>query len=159
MKWIARMKSGFGTTWAVLCFVLVLATFLGLGFWERTLAEGTGIRISARFSGGEVRKVVDHGSYQSLVHRLVFDGLVADRAEGFVQIDWVPAKGQTLPALLEEDFDIDGDGLNEVRLRVDVTQGKAELVRDASWVVGLDPLIAADSERILRVRLRNPRSH
>jgi hypothetical protein len=35
--------------------------------------------------------------------------------------------------------------------------GKAELLRQAPWVLGVDQLIAADSERILRVQLRNPR--
>jgi hypothetical protein len=34
---------------------------------------------------------------------------------------------------------------------------KAELLRQAAWVLGAEPLVAADSERILRVRLRNPR--
>ena len=153
MKVIAMLKSGFGTTWAVLCLVIVLATFMGSGFWERTLAKGTGIHVSARFSGGEVRQVIDHGAYQTLLHRLVFDGLLSDRTEGFVQIDWVPGKNQSLPTRLEEDFDIDGDGSNEIRIRVDMRSGKAELLHQTPWVLGVDPLIAADSERILRVRL------
>jgi hypothetical protein len=157
MRAMAMLKSGLGYTWAALCLVIVLATFIGLGFWEGTLAKGTGIHVSARFSGGEVRQVIDHGTYQSSLHRLVFDGLVSDRTEGFVQIDWVPREKQSLPSILEEKFDIDGDGADEVTVRVDTIRGKAELLRQASWALGLDPLIAADSERILRIRLRNPR--
>jgi hypothetical protein len=156
MKVIERLKSGFGYTWAALCIVVVLATFLGLGFWARTLAKGTGIHVSPRFSGGEVRQVIDHDTYQTKLHRLVFDGLVSDRAKGFVQIDWVPRKNQSLPAIVEEEFDIDGDGSIEIRIRVDTVAGKAELLRQAPWVLGVDQLIAADSERILRVQLRNP---
>jgi hypothetical protein len=157
MKVIEGLKSGFGYTWAALCIVVVLATFLGLGFWERTLAKGTGIHVSPRFSGGEVRQIIDHDTYQTKLHRLVFDGLVSDRAEGFVQIDWVPRENQSLPAIVEEEFDIDGDGSIEIRVRVDMVAGKAELLRQVPWVLGIDQLIAADSERILRVQLRNPR--
>jgi hypothetical protein len=157
MKVIAALKSGLGITWALLCLLGVLATFIGLGFWERTLADGTGIRVSARFSGGEVRQTIDHGAYQTLLHRLVFDGLIRERAQGFVQIDWVPREHQSLPSVIEEDFDIDGDGSVEIRVRADLTTGKAELLRQAPWVLGADPLVAADAERILRVRLRNPR--
>jgi hypothetical protein len=157
MKVIERLKSGFGYTWSALCIVVVLATFLGLGFWERTLAKGTGIHVSPRFSGGEVRQIIDHDTYQTKLHRLVFDGLVSDRAEGFVQIDWVPRENQFLPAIVEEEFDIDGDGSIEIRVRVDMVAGKAELLRQVPWVLGVDQLIAADSERILRVQLRNPR--
>lgn len=157
MKAVAALKSGFGYTWAALCLVVVLATFIGSGFWERTLARGSGIHISARFSGGEVRQVIDHGAYQTKLHRLVFDGLVGDRAEGFVQIDWVPGKGLFLPAVIEESFDIDGDGSNEVGVRVDTAAGKVNLQKQVSWVLGSEPLITADSERILRVLLRNPR--
>jgi hypothetical protein len=156
MKVIERLKSGFGYTWAALCIVVVLATFLGLGFWERALATGTGIHISPRFSGGEVRQVIEHDTYQTKLHRLVFDGLVGERASGFVQIDWVPRENQSLPALIEEEFDINGDGLIEIGVRVDMVSGQAELLRQPPWVLGVDQLIAADSERILRVQLRNP---
>ncbi len=154
----AWLKSGLGYLWAALCLVVVLATFIGLGFWSRTLATGTGIHISARFSGGDVRQVIDHGTYQTRLHRLVFDGLVSERTEGFVQIDWVPRKDQSLPSVLEEEFDLDGDGSPEVNVRADLTSGRAELRRQSSWVLGVEPLISADGEQILRIRLKNPRS-
>jgi len=73
-----------------------------------------------------------------------------------VQIDWVPNDKQALPSSLEENFDIDGDGSIEIGVYLDTAAQKAELRRRATWVLGLEPLIAADSERILRVRLRNP---
>jgi hypothetical protein len=158
MKIIQKLKSGLGYTWAVLCLVLVLATFIGLGFWEHMLTKETGIRVSPRFSGGEVRQTIDHGFYRTVLHRLVFDGLVGERAEGFVQIDWVPQEKRSLPTTLEEDFDIDGDASTDITVRLDTAAGRAQLLRKAAWVLGPEPLIAADSERILRVRLRNPHS-
>ncbi len=157
MKIVRALKSGFGYTWAALCLVIILSTFVGLGFWERTLANGTGIHVSPRFSGGEVRQTVNHGFYRTLLHRMVFDGLVSERAEGFVQIDWAPQEKESLPAVLEETFDIDGDGSTEIAVRVNTAERKVELLQKAPWVLGAEPLVSAGSERILRVLLRNPR--
>jgi hypothetical protein len=157
MRAIAAMKSGLGYTWAAFCLITVLATFVGLEFWTQTFAKRTGIQVSARFSGGEVRQAVDHGAYQTHLHRMVFDGLIGERTDGFVQIDWVPNAQQSLPPTIDEDFDLDGDGSIEISVHADMASGKIDLLRQASWVLGLDPLISADAERILRVRLRNPR--
>ncbi len=157
MKIFRKVKSGFGYTWAAICLVVVLATFVGLNFWANTLAKETGLQVSPRFSGGEVRQIIDHGPYKTLLHRIVFDGLVSERTDGFVQIDWVPQEKQSLPAILREDLDIDGDGAVEVSVRVDPVTGKTELLRKAPWVLRPEALVFADSERILRIQLRNPR--
>jgi hypothetical protein len=157
MNLIAKLKSLFGYGWASLSLVAVLATFIGLNFWAKTLAKDTGIRISPRFSGGEVRQTIDHGSYKTLLHRMVFDGLVNERSKGFVQIDWVPGEKQQLPAAIEEELDIDGDGASDISIHVDTSDGKAGMLRQAPYVIGLEPLIASGPERILRIQLRNPR--
>jgi hypothetical protein len=157
MNGIQRIKSMLGVTWAAACILILLATFIGLNFWSETLANGTGVHVSPHFSGGEVRQTIDHGVYKTLLHRMVFDGLLSERSKGFVQIDWVPPEKQSLPAVLEEHLDIDGDGATEIGIRLDTVGEKAELIQAAPWVIGLEPLVSIDSECILRVRLRNPR--
>ena len=156
MKAIEIIKSGLGYTWAVLCLIAVLATFIGLNFWSNSLA-GTGIQVSPRYTGGEVRRSVDHGQYLTLLRRPVFDGLLGERSEGFVQIDWVPKDQQTLPALIEEDFDIDGDGTGDFGVRLDTVAARTDLIKKQPWVLNADNVISVDKEQILRVRLRNPR--
>jgi hypothetical protein len=154
---IQRLKSILGYTWAGLCFIVILATFLGLNVWERTLANGTGIHVSPVFSGGEVRQSIDHDTYRTQIHRPVFDGLISERAEGFVQIDWVPKDKQKVPAIIQEDLDLNGDSIAEIHAAVDTISGKVRLARKVSWVLEAEPLVKADSEQILRIRLRNPR--
>jgi hypothetical protein len=155
MKGTDRLRSGLGYAWAGLCLVIVLATFIGLNFWSEALARATGVKISPWFSGGEVLESVPHEGYQTLLHRPVFDGLLAARAEGFVQIDWVPQSGRALPSEIEEDFDIDRDGVRDLTVQLDTAGNRATLVRHAPWVLGADDVIASEQERILRVRLRN----
>jgi hypothetical protein len=111
-----------------------------------------GLNISPWFSGGEVRQTIDHGTYRTLVHRPVFDGLIGERSNGFVQIDWVPKEKFHLPVILQEEFDADGDGKIDFSVRL---QGEnAELLSRASQVTGSDPLVSAGPEKILRVRLK-----
>jgi len=156
MKAIEVFRTILGYAWAALCLVIVLATFIGLNFWSRSLADGTGIQVSPRYTGGQIQHSTDHGSYQTRLHRPVFDGLLGERSQGFVQIDWVPVENQSLPALIEEEFDIDGDGTSEFRIRLDTVAAKAELQINKPWVLSADNIIQADNEQILRVRLRNP---
>ena len=156
MKAIEIIKSGLGYTWAALCLVMVLATFIGMNFWANTLAQGTGIQVSPHYTGGEVRRSVDHGQYLTLLRRPVFDGLLGETSEGFVQIDWVPKDQQSLPTLIEEEFDIDGDGTGEFSIRLDTVAARADLIKKKPWVLSTDSVIAVDKEQILRVRLRNP---
>jgi hypothetical protein len=157
MSIIQRFKSILGYTWASLCFVVILATFFGLNVWERTLANGTGIHVSPVFSGGEVRQSIDHGTYRTQIHRPVFDGLIGERADGFIQIDWVPNDGRQMPVDIAEDIDIDGDSKAEMHIVVETVPGSVHLTRNAPWVLDPEPLVKVDSEQILRVRLRNPR--
>ena len=156
MQAIHKIKSMLGYSWAVLCLVVVLATFIGLGVWPKALASATGIRVSPWYSGGEIAHVIDHGLHQTLVRKPVFDGLFAQRSEGFVQVDWVPKESESLPAVIDEELDVDGDGTMDLKIRLDVTSGSTRLTPLQGWVLEADKLIVADKERILRIRLRNP---
>jgi hypothetical protein len=157
MNAIQKTKSILGYSWAALCAILVLATFVGMGVWAQALARATGIKVSPWFSGGEVARTIDHASYQTLVREPVFEGLFAERAEGFVQLEWQPKAHQTLPSLIEEELDVDGNGRADLKIQIDTTSNSTQLTPLRSWVLAADKLIVAEGERILRIRLRNPR--
>jgi len=157
MKWLNALKSSLGFTWAALCIVIVLGTFIGMPFWSKGLADVTGIKVSPWYVGGEVSRTIDHEGYQTLLRRPVFEGLVGERAEGFVQIDWVPKEGRVLPAVIDEELDLNGDGSPDMALRLDTAGNSARIAGQTPWILGIEKVIVADQERILRVRLRNPR--
>jgi hypothetical protein len=155
MNVMQRILSILGYTWAALCLIVVLATFIGLGVWPKALAQATGVKVSPWYSGGEVAGSMDHGSYQTLVRQPVFDGLFAQRAEGFVQVDWSPKEHQALPDFIDEELDVDGNGTMDLRIRVNTISGATQLTPMQAWVLGAEKLAFADNERILRIRLRN----
>ena len=66
------------------------------------------------------------------VHRPVFDGLLGDRSDGFVQIDWRPAA--KLPPMLQEKIDVDGDGREDFLIVLDTVKQTAAVSPDIAGV-------------------------
>ena len=89
------------------------------------------------------------------LHRPVFQALVGERAEGFVQVDWVPA--DSLAPVVEDDVDFDGDRSPDFRVRLDTVSGTAEVTPLVADVLGVRGTCRLDDGWAVRVNLRNPR--
>jgi len=151
-----RIKTILGYTWAALALPLVLATFIGMNDWARGLAAVTGIKVSPWFSGGEVIHTLAEPHYQVLIREPVFQALVGERDEGFVQIDWVPT-GEALPAQIRSDIDVwPGDG-PEFTLHLDTVTNEVHLEKHSPLVLGAQRVLNLGQSRAVRVELRNPR--
>jgi len=148
-----KLCSVFGYGWAVLTIVIVLATFLGNSYFSQELAGATGVTVSPWFSGGEVTEVIEHGTYRTYVHRPVFDGLIGERSEGFVQVDWKPADG--LPPLVTESVALSGSDL--VSIRLDTRTGSAAIASSDTAVLGLDRTYRLKNGWAVRVSLHKAR--
>ena len=105
---MTKLKTISGYIWASLGVPIILVTFIGMEFWQQKLVTEPGLKVSARWTGGEVMQTIDHQQYQTLIHRPVFDGFFWENSKGFVQIDW--KSEQKLPELIDEKIDFDRDG-------------------------------------------------
>jgi hypothetical protein len=154
---IKILKAICGYTLAVLGVPLVLIGIMspsyGLG---ELFISATGLTLSPWFDGGEVVQTIDHGTYQTHVHRMVFDALIGERKQGFVQVDWVPL--DALPARVDEEIDADGDGQADFRVEVNTANKETTLTPYASWVLELEGTYKPEGLLMVRVRLRNPSS-
>ena len=148
-----RLQTFLGYTTAVLMMVVVLATFLGMNSFSHKLISATGLKISPWFSGGEIVRTIDHGSYKTLQHRAVFDALIGQRAEGFVQVDFSPSAA--LPDKINEKIDFDLDGKIDFNLEYDVSSNSAVLTAYNHRVVSLFGCYVLKERRAVRVLLRN----
>lgn len=119
------LKSFLGYLWAAPALLIVLATFMGNGWFSRQLASATDIKVSPRFTGGEVVKTIDHGVYQTDLHRPVFDGLLEPRSKGFIQLNWRPAAG--LPQTVQEAVDYNNDGREDFQVVLDTKKGSVSV--------------------------------
>ncbi|MBN2430915.1 MAG: hypothetical protein JXQ27_05540 [Acidobacteria bacterium] len=151
-----RIKAMLGYSWAALALPLVLATFIGMNGWARGLAAITGVKISPWFSGGDVVRTVEEPGYRVLIREPVFQALVGERDEGFVQIDWVPT-GETLPAQIRSDIDVWPDGSPEFTLHLDTVTNEVRLEQHSPLVLGAGRVLNLGQSRAVRVELRNPR--
>lgn len=147
-----KVRSIIGYMWAGAAVVIVFATFFGSGFFSRTLVAASGVKISSLYSGGEVVRSIDHGSYRALIHRPVFDALIGETSEGFIQLNWEPLAG--LPPVIGESVDYNGDGKADFSIRIDTKTGKATLTRINPLVLSVQNTVKLDDGWMVRVRLK-----
>lgn len=150
-----KLKAALGYTMAAAAFIIVIVTFIGNNALSRIFARTTGITVSPRYSGGEVVKTVDRGTYKSLIHRPVFDGLFSDRSAGFIQVDW---HGQPpWPRKLEEAVDYDSDGTVDFVVTLDTQNLTAGLSMKNPSVTGIEQTYRLDRGFAARIALhKNP---
>jgi hypothetical protein len=141
-----------GYIWAVAAIVIALATFFGHNYFSRALATATGVTVNPRFSGGEIIKIVDHGSYKTAMHRPVFDSLVGQTKEGFVQINWEPAAG--LPQIIREGFDYNQDGKDDFIVTLNTTTGETTLTKNSPDVFNIGKVYRLKNGWAVRVLLK-----
>lgn len=148
-----RVKAFTGYTLAIIAIPITLATFMGMNFFSHKLVEITGIKVSPWYTGAEIVETIAHDQYRTLMHRPVFDGLFAEKSEGFVQIDWEPEN--SLPAKITEDFDYNGDGTTDFRLEYDTQTNTANLTSYNPNVISLGGCYILKQKRAVRVKLYN----
>ena len=141
-----------GYAWAATCVVIVLATFAGNDYFSGKLASATGIIVSPRFSGGEIVRSIDHGTYRTVIRRPVFDGLIGERKEGFIQIEWQPVTA--LPPVIEDGIDYTGDGKEDFSFRLDTAAGAGALTSRNPSVIAIQTLVKVNQGWVARIQLR-----
>jgi hypothetical protein len=155
---MAKLKSVLGYTVAALSMPILIAA---LAMWTvfdtlpGQLASAAGLKTSANWTGGEVLQTLDHGTYQTEIHRPVFDALIGEHKEGFVQVAWRPADG--LPARIDEEIDADADGQADFRIELDTVTRQASLTPHSPNVIELQGVYDLDETLAIRVKLKNPR--
>ena len=148
-----KLKSFLGYTWAVAAIVIALATFFGYSYFSRALAVATGVTVNPRFSGGEIVKTVDHENYKTDIHRPVFDALIGQTRDGFIQINWGPAVG--LPKVVSESFDYNNDDKEDFIVTLNTATGETTLVKSNPAVIGINKSYHLKNGWAVRVLLKN----
>jgi len=137
---------------AAAALVVVLVTFIWQDRLSLAFVRATGITVSARYTGGKVVKTIDHGSYRTLIHRPVFDGLLSERRDGFIQINWDGAP--PWPAVLKEAIDYDGDNAIDLVITFDTKTLEAGLSQKNPYVTGIEKTYKIDKGFAVRIALR-----
>jgi len=151
---MTAIKSFFGYSISFLAIPLVMAVFIGLGSWSALLINGTGVKISPWFSGGDVARIVDHGAYVTRIYHPVFSGILGQRRVGFVQVDW--SKKASVPAQIDERVGFSMDGTPGFRIQWNTLTDAITLTSVNPAVIGLRSHDTLSDRLVVRVDLRNP---
>lgn len=143
-----KLRQAAGYAWAAAAFAAALAALTSYEDLGRALAA-TGLRISPVFSGGEIARTIDRKSYSIFIHRPVFDSLLREKKDGFVQIDWGPY--EALREKLTEKLDLDGDGREESVLELDTAAPGVSLLSSDCRVGPAEAPLIVDKPRVIRL--------
>jgi hypothetical protein len=151
-----KVQAVLGYMAAALTIPLMLGMFVLLmgGNLDQLVLQATGPTLSPLIAGGEVVRTVDHGPYQTQVHRMVFDALIGESKKGFIQLDWAPL--EALPVSIDEEIDANGDGKADFRVQVDTVNLQSTLTPYAPWIIELEGTYERKASLAVLVRLRNP---
>jgi hypothetical protein len=109
-----KIKIIAGITWAFAALILIIVLFPGLNSFSSSVARLSFMKINPNYTGGEVAgRVVSEGC-TLVVRKPVFDGLIGERKNGFVQIDW---RG-TLPDKINDTVDYNLDGIPDFAIYI-----------------------------------------
>lgn len=150
---ITKVKTFLGYFVAALMVPVVFVTLMGMGPLAEGLVKLTGVEISPWFTGGAVVRAIPHGAYDTRIHRPVFDALIGERREGFVQIVWGPATA--LPDTIVEDIDYDNDGHADFQVTLHPRTKTAEWHSHIEHAYGMDGPYAIGDGVGMRIKLKN----
>ena len=118
-----KIKIIAGITWAFICLILMLILFPGLNSFSASLAKLPFMKINPNYSGGEVARQMISAGCTLDIRKPVFDGLLGERKNGFVQIDW---RGN-VPDKISDTVDYNLDGITDFCIIIDRLKSKTDL--------------------------------
>jgi len=146
-----KIKTILAYAWAAMGLPIILITLIGSQPLATGLVNLTGIRISPLQTGGDVVKTVVRDDYSINIYETVFDALIGESKEGFVQIAW-QAAGE-FPQALDDEVDYDGDGQADFRLQWQAGQEEPLLTAYNEKVLGLEAVYPMDDALVVRVKI------
>lgn len=150
---MGKLRAFLGYFLAALMVPLAMITLMGMDSIARTLVDITGVQVSPWFTGGEVVRTIAHNGYETRIHRPIFDALIGQRSEGFVQVVW--AKTEALPETLREAIDYDSDGQADFEITLHPQAKTAEWKPFAPDALGLEGVYTIGDGVGVRVTLKN----
>ena len=145
-----KVKIIAGITWAIVCLIVMVAFFPGIGTLAGSLAKFPFMKINPNMSGGEIAYESIHEGCTLATHRPVFDGLIKERKKGFVQIDW---RGEIQDEICDT-IDYDLNGIPDFGIIINTATADSRIDPLNPAVTGLDVSTPASYGWTARIKLK-----
>lgn len=129
-----KVKIIAGITWALAGLIIIIVLFPFLNSFSSSAARLPFMKINPNYSGGEAaREVVSEGC-TIVIRKPVFDWLIGERKNGFVQVDW---RGK-IAEKINDSIDYDLNGITDFLVQVDRNSSKTQLVPFNPMVIKIE---------------------
>jgi hypothetical protein len=118
-----KVKIIAGITWAFICLVLIIVLFPKLNTLSSAASKLPFMKINPNYTGGEIAQKTIMENCTLVIRKPVFSGLIREKQNGFVQIDW---RGN-IPEEITDTIDYDFDKIQDFSLRINSKNSKTEL--------------------------------
>jgi len=141
--------------WAVICVLLIPATFIGNEGFAKQLAKLPFMKINPIYSGGEVARIIQDSTLKISINKPVFAALIGESSKGFVQVKF---EGDSLlPEIINQEIDFDNDGVHDFILAINTKTNNTQFeVLNKKDVIDLGVSTMVNDYWIVRVEVRNP---
>jgi len=143
-----------GYSWAVVCIILIPATFIGNGAFSNMLSKFSFMKVNPVYSGGDLDHSLNKGDMKVEINKPVFAALIGESSNGFVQVKWVI---KDLPPSISDTIDFDKNGTPDFSVKIDTKTGKTEFKAIDKNVLGLRVSSKVKESWLIRVNIKNPK--
>jgi hypothetical protein len=139
--------------WAIACLLLIPVTFIGNNSFANQLAKLPFIKINPLYSGGELTDSITGQDMNIYIYKPVFEALIGESREGFVQIRFSPAG--KLPDMITKSIDFDNDGITDFGVNINTGNGETNLNPSNPFITKIIISSKVKEDWIVRVGLKN----
>jgi hypothetical protein len=137
--------------WAVICMLLIPATFMGNYFFAQKLSTAPFMKVNPVYTGGDSIRSYLQDSMTITINKPVFESLIGTSRKGFVQVKF---SGE-LPDVIESTIDYDNNGKSDFGLNINTKTGDTKLDAMSNYVSALDVSSKVKDYWIVRVKIMN----
>lgn len=113
-----------GITWAFLCLILIIILFPALNPLASATSKLPFMKINPNYTGSYVVKEIMKENYSINIRKPVFSGLIGEKKNGFVQIDW---RGK-LSSIIIDTIDYNDDSKKDFIVQIDTLNAQCKIV-------------------------------
>ncbi len=110
--------------WAFCCTILVLIVIIKMPQFAQAASKLPFMRINPLFTGGDLNYSIEKDSLIIEINKPVFEALIGESKEGFVQITF--SGNKNLPQLIEQEIDYNNDAKEDFKLKINVPENITE---------------------------------
>jgi hypothetical protein len=148
-----RTISILAITWAFCCTILVLIVIIRMPQFARGAAKLPFMKINPLFTGGDLNYSIEKDSIKIAINKPVFEALIGESNEGFVQITFSGSKN--LPKNIVEEIDYNNDSKTDFKLKINTLEETTELSSLNSNVTSLIVSSKVKNDWIVRIKIKN----